>query len=146
VKFRAHLTALIATGSLTLVPLAVAADLTITVNGFHDTKGELLLSVVDSEAGWNNQAKPVAQQKLVVAQKVANDKSIKVTLSLPAGRYAVQVMHDANSNGKLDTNFLGIPSEGYGYSNNPVVRRRAYYSETAFDLPDAPTAIVVQLR
>lgn len=37
---------------------------------------------------------------------------------LPPGTYAAAVIHDENSNGKLDTNFLGIPTEGYGISNN----------------------------
>jgi len=34
------------------------------------------------------------------------------------GRYAVSVFHDENSNGKMDTNFIGIPREGVGASNN----------------------------
>ena len=35
-----------------------------------------------------------------------------------AGTYAISYMHDENENGKLDTNFLGIPSEGFGASND----------------------------
>jgi uncharacterized protein (DUF2141 family) len=35
-----------------------------------------------------------------------------------AGTYAVSVFHDENSNGKLDTNFMGIPREGVGASND----------------------------
>lgn len=38
--------------------------------------------------------------------------------SIPQGTYAVAVIHDENMNGKLDTNALGIPSEGYGFSND----------------------------
>ena len=37
---------------------------------------------------------------------------------IPDGIYAVSVFHDENSNNKLDKNFLGIPKEGYGFSNN----------------------------
>ena len=55
-------------------------------------------------------------------------------------------MHDENDNGKLDTNFMGIPVEGYGFSNNPQVMRRAFFSEAKFDVTGAPTAIVVRLR
>jgi uncharacterized protein (DUF2141 family) len=41
---------------------------------------------------------------------------------LPApGRYAVALFHDENANGHLDTNGLGIPTEGYGFSNNPTL-------------------------
>src|SRR5262249_41067138 len=34
------------------------------------------------------------------------------------GTYAVAVVHDENNNGQVDTNFLGVPTEGYGVSNN----------------------------
>jgi len=38
--------------------------------------------------------------------------------NIPAGEYALAVFHDENSNKALDTNFIGIPKEGYGFSNN----------------------------
>jgi len=37
---------------------------------------------------------------------------------IPPGTYALSVVHDENMNGKLDTNWLGIPNEGYGFSND----------------------------
>jgi uncharacterized protein (DUF2141 family) len=37
---------------------------------------------------------------------------------IPPGRYALAVIHDENMNGKLDTKGLGIPTEGYGFSND----------------------------
>jgi len=39
--------------------------------------------------------------------------------NLPAGIYAISVFHDENMNQKLDKNFVGVPKEGYGASNNP---------------------------
>ena len=38
--------------------------------------------------------------------------------NIPPGTYALAVVHDENMNGKLDTNLLGIPKEGYGFSND----------------------------
>ncbi len=38
--------------------------------------------------------------------------------SIPYGEYAVKVFHDENENKNLDTNFLGMPIEAYGFSNN----------------------------
>ncbi|NOS91716.1 MAG: DUF2141 domain-containing protein, partial [Cyclobacteriaceae bacterium] len=38
--------------------------------------------------------------------------------NLPAGTYGISVMHDANSNEKMDSNFIGMPKEGFGFSNN----------------------------
>jgi len=40
-----------------------------------------------------------------------------VFAGLPAGRYGVAVYHDANANAELDSNLLGIPTEGVGFSN-----------------------------
>jgi uncharacterized protein (DUF2141 family) len=37
------------------------------------------------------------------------------------GRYALAVIHDENMNGKLDVNWLGVPTEGYGFSNDAKV-------------------------
>ena len=37
---------------------------------------------------------------------------------VPPGTYAMVVIHDENMNGKLDANLLGIPTEGYGFSND----------------------------
>jgi uncharacterized protein (DUF2141 family) len=146
-KTKLHFTALIVSSALALtVPLAMAADLTVTVNDLRSTQGELLISVVDSEEGWNNQATPVAAEKLVVAEKSADGKSLQVKFTLPAGKYAVQVLHDENENGKMDFNTLGIPTEGHGASNNPVVMRRPHFSETVFELEESPTAIEVKMQ
>ena len=37
---------------------------------------------------------------------------------IPPGTYAIVVIHDENMNGKLETNWLGVPTEGYGFSND----------------------------
>lgn len=41
--------------------------------------------------------------------------------NLPSGTYALALIHDENGNGKLDT-VMGIPREGFGFSNNPAIR------------------------
>ncbi len=43
---------------------------------------------------------------------------IAVFENLPLGTYALSLYHDQNNNGKLDTNFVGIPKEPYGFSND----------------------------
>jgi len=65
---------------------------------------------------------------------------------LPHGKYAVSVFQDLNNNGKLDTNFLGIPTEPYGYSQNPRPRfRAATFEEAAFEYSGKATKIVINL-
>ncbi|SRR6056297_2054213 len=49
--------------------------------------------------------------------------------NVPAGKYAMAVLHDENKNDEMDTNFLGIPQEGYCFSNNA----RARFGAPKFD-------------
>jgi uncharacterized protein (DUF2141 family) len=54
-------------------------------------------------------------------------------------------MHDANDNGKLDRNFMGIPSEGYGFSNNAGEFGPASFADAAFDVA-ADTNLTIHVR
>ena len=128
-------------GLCLLASAAHAGELTVTITDIRAAQGSLMVSLVDSDAAWNSQAKPVAARK-VPAEK--GEMQFKFS-DLPAGLYAVQVMHDENDNNKLDANFLGIPSEGYGFSNNPNVMRRATFDEARFELKTDAT-ITIRLR
>jgi len=145
-KSHLSVSALIAAGSFAFTPLVRGGDLAVTISDVRNTAGHIMVSVVNSDAGWKNQEKPVAQDKVAVAEKLGADHTLVLHFDLPAGTYAVQVMHDENDNGKVDANFMGIPTEGYGFSNNPQVMRRAYFSEASFEVKDTPTAIVVRMR
>jgi len=50
--------------------------------------------------------------------EVKGNKATLTFKNLPPGTYAIAALHDANSNGKMDTNMLGIPKEDYGASND----------------------------
>ena len=53
---------------------------------------------------------------------------------IPPGTYALAVVHDENMNGKLDTSWLGIPKEGYGFSNDvKAVRGAPSFSDATFE-------------
>ncbi|MCZ8235935.1 MAG: DUF2141 domain-containing protein [Inhella sp.] len=67
---------------------------------------------------------------------------------LPPGTYAVAVVHDENGNGRLDKNFLGIPNEGYGVSNNRTYAASSpKWDESRFSVKAGePLALRVALR
>ena len=50
--------------------------------------------------------------------KAAEGRCVAVFERVPTGTYAISVIHDSNRNEKLDTNFFGIPKEGFGFSND----------------------------
>jgi uncharacterized protein (DUF2141 family) len=120
---------------------AAAADLDVTVAGLRTHEGMLMLSVVDA-AGWDGAAKPVAADR----RKPQGDSETFHFSGLAAGTYAVRVMHDENGNGKLDANLVGMPTEGYGFSNDPKVARKPTFDEAKFELGAGGGAITLHLR
>lgn len=91
-------------------------SLDVIVVGFQASKGILRVCLFDSEDTFfdNSMAcevkdTPSNRQRIV----------LRFSKKIPAGRYAIAVYQDINKNGILDRNWLGIPSEPYGFSNNP---------------------------
>lgn len=82
-------------------------QLEINFNNIASDKGLLFVKIVDLK----NQV--VSTHTLKIEQQ-----KVKLSVSLPSGKYAVSCFHDADNNAKLTTNFLGIPQERYGFSNN----------------------------
>lgn len=85
------------------------------ITRFRNNSGVCQVCLFDNpEAFKGSTGKPVACQKIGV-----RDRRAALTFScLQPGTYAIMLFHDANNNGRMDTNFLGIPSEGYGASRN----------------------------
>lgn len=119
-----------------------AADLAITLGGIRVQTGSLNIALVDSQAGWDGKISPIKADSI----PVTGEKAEVVFKNLAPGRYAVQISHDENGNGKFDTNLLGMPTEGYGFSNNPQVSRKPTWEEARFDLSEAGAAIAIELR
>ena len=62
------------------------------------------------------------------------------------GRYAVVLYHDENANEKFDKNFLGIPTEGFGVSNNPGFSfGPPSHEDSAFVLNGEPLRLEIEL-
>jgi uncharacterized protein (DUF2141 family) len=59
----------------------------------------------------------------------------------------IAVIHDSNNDGKLNTGFLGIPKEGFGFSQNPRIGTRApRFRDTAFLISGESTKIQIALK
>jgi uncharacterized protein (DUF2141 family) len=73
--------------------------------------------------------------KIKEIKKISNSNITYVFKDIPDGNYTVRVLHDENNNNKLDSNFFGVPTEGFGFSNNPEVTLSfPSFSETKFEV------------
>lgn len=87
----------------------------VEVVGMRNDKGQVSCALYSSAQGF-----PKESEKAVahVVAPISERKALCEFSGVAPGTYAISVFHDENSNGKLDTNFLGIPREGVGASND----------------------------
>lgn len=87
----------------------------IQLDDLKNQDGVILISLYADEKGFPDEWEIAFRSEIV---PITSD-SMEITLDeIPHGTYGLAVVHDENENMKLDTNFLGIPREGYGFSNN----------------------------
>lgn len=93
---------------------STSGTLTVVVHDVKVAKGKVAIALY-------NDARVFLKAKLKLDSRWVAAHPGEVTVqfeNLPAGNYAVSVMHDENENGELDSNFVGIPTEGFGFSND----------------------------
>ncbi len=76
---------------------------------------------------------------------ISGGKVVMTFSGLKDGIYAVAIIHDENGNGKMDTNFLGIPAEGVGVSTNPRVFGKPSFEQGQFSIK-GNTAIAIETK
>ena len=130
-------------GSLSMIILlsqhANAADLTISISDIEQGKGHVLVALFAGKENYND-GKSVKTTKI----KAENITESVVFKDLTDGEYAVKMYQDENDNDELDRNMMGIPEEGYGFSNNVGMFGTPKYKETKFIVKDN-TVIEVDL-
>jgi uncharacterized protein (DUF2141 family) len=106
----------LATATLALLAstAAQAANITVHVATFKPVKGLMLCRLYSGPTGFPGGRPFQAEQWVTITEATATCTFANVK----PGTYAVSLFHDANSNKHLDQNFIGIPKEGWGVSNN----------------------------
>ena len=114
--------ALVLTGLLALVLASAAraappapAALSGQITNLRGGRGTCYLALFASPEGFPQQTSRAVRTLRVPVSGPACTFRFD---GLPPGTYALSVFHDENDNGQLDTNFLGIPTEQFGFSNN----------------------------
>ena len=94
---------------------AQSATVHVDVTGLRSDHGRVWCFLYNSESGFPKDQNSSIQR---TANAVRVNSSYCDFSDVPDGTYAISVYHDENGNGKLDSNFLGIPKEGVGASND----------------------------
>ncbi|MDJ0836303.1 MAG: DUF2141 domain-containing protein [Acidobacteriota bacterium] len=132
---------------LSLIPFvfssgAFAADIIVHVTGIQSGEGEIGCTLFDDKKTFPMKAGKAAQWQKADQQGV----QFRFTGVAP-GTYAISIGHDLNGNKKVDTNWLGIPKEAWGVSNNvrPTMRPPRF-KEAQFEIKgDEPLVLTIEI-
>ena len=118
-------------------------NLPIAVTGFENDDGEVLIAVSNSRENYESNDSAFVG----VTVKIENRKVEYIFEDLPFGEYAIKLFHDENMDGELNSNFLGIPTEDYGFSNNARgTFGPADYDDTKFSFDRHKLTIEITVR
>jgi uncharacterized protein (DUF2141 family) len=104
------------TGSEETAPLRFAT-LEVEIVNLESDEGVLVVVLLDSATQYDSGDTFFRSHETVPIRE--NRASVSFE-QIPYGTYAIKIFHDENSNGKLDTNFVGFPKEGFGFSNDAM--------------------------
>lgn len=113
------------------------------ISNIENNKGVCRVCIFNNATSFNGEG---GQPVQCVTAPVASRQSKAEFNNLQPGRYAIFVFHDANSNNRMDKNFVGVPKEGYGASRNKLPFAAApNFNNNAFNI-SAGTTTTVNIR
>lgn len=110
------ITAIFTTGFV-FIASSQTGGIRIDISHLRSNDGHVLISLFKDGSGYpDDPEKAVRKAKISIKENTA----WVVFTGLPAGEYAVAVLHDENDDQKMNKNIIGLPKEGYGFSNNAM--------------------------
>ncbi len=123
---------------------SVDEDIMVKVTNVNNKKGLVMVALFSSSKGFPYETSYAIQKIKGTALNGTVQMSFK---SIPNGTYAIALFHDTNGDGKLNTNFMGIPKEGYGVSNNAYNTFSAPdFKSSSFTHSSAHTELNIQMK
>jgi len=120
------------------LPLQDTGTIIIELETLKNRNGVILITLFSNENGFPDEWEKAFRSEIVPITAELGEIRLD---DIPHGTYGLAIIHDENENMELDTNFFGVPKEGYGFSNNARGRfGPPRFSDTKFTL-DSDTYI-----
>lgn len=94
-------------------PTSEKAVLTVDITGISTSSGQILIAVFNSQTSYEKDD-PISARVITAQPR----RLLEIFAQLPLGDYAVKVLHDENSDERMNLSLFGAPTEAYGFSQN----------------------------
>lgn len=116
-------------------------SLEVNITGIENTNGKIVILLFNSEENLEEET----HYKLLSTEIISNSAKT-LFKNLPIGEYAIRLYHDEDNDDEIDTNFLGIPTEGYGFSNNVTATfGPPSFEDSKFDIDNNKLSISIEM-
>lgn len=116
--------------------------LTLEVFDIRDIQGELQVGLFNTEDAFLE----IGAEFLVSNVKVDSATTLVIFTDVPQGNYAISLYHDIDSSGEINKNFIGVPTEPYGISNDAWRLLAAPRWKDASFIVESDTILIINLR
>jgi uncharacterized protein (DUF2141 family) len=101
--------------AITIAPLSAKSEtIEVSIKGIRNYKGTVRIGIFKNNDSFE---KETPFKTFEMTKKGLLNGTLKCKIDLPEGTYGFAVLDDENDNEEMDTNFIGIPKEGFGFSN-----------------------------
>lgn len=119
-------------------------NLNIEITGIKNKQGQICLSLFNQHNGFPNNENSAVETSCIQVTDIQQTVTFR---NLAVGNYAVAVFHDENNDGILNCNWLGIPTEGFGFSQNPpILKGIPKFKDSAIIVSDSDISIEIHLK
>ena len=118
-------------------------DLEVVITGLRNNNGQLMISLSKGDTGFPNEN----YYRQLFISDFTSPQFTKTIKNIPYGNYAVSLLHDEDSNGKMKRNLIRLPKEGFAFSRNyKVIYRAPKYDEVNFDMDTVKKPIIIKIQ
>ena len=121
---------------------AQSPELSLTISNIETIEGSIEIGVFNTAQNYLKSGAAYKNYSVEITKEIET----LVIKDLPKGEYAISMYHDENSDDKCNKNFIGIPKEAYGFSNNVVPRFSAPSYEDCKFVLDENKEMEIKLR
>jgi hypothetical protein len=100
--------------SINIKKISVPVAISVTIKDIKTPKGQILMGIYKDDVSFD---KEIPYKKVQSFKTKISNGTLILEVKLEPGKYGISLMDDENFNGKMDFSFLGIPKEGFGFSN-----------------------------